>query len=347
MQRALRLARARKGLTHPNPTVGCVIVKDGKIISEANHERAGALHAEARALELAGERARGATVYVTLEPCNHFGKTPPCTEALIKAGVKRVVIATLDVNPIVCGAGVQRLKQAGIEVEVGICEEEAKELNEDFFTYIRENRPYITLKWAQSIDGSLATKSGESKWISSEKARAFTNALRAEASAVLVGSGTVIKDDPRLTVREVYVPKQPLRVVIDRSGRLTGSESIFSQEGEVLVFREGGKNISARSAEVYDMKNLSLGEVLKELRRRQIVHLLVEGGPKTIGWFLKEGFFDRVFVVISPKIIGEGLKIEGFITKELSQAIRLKTRRVHTLGEDIALELVKIPSHEL
>ncbi|MEN3034422.1 MAG: bifunctional diaminohydroxyphosphoribosylaminopyrimidine deaminase/5-amino-6-(5-phosphoribosylamino)uracil reductase RibD [Aquificaceae bacterium] len=346
MQRALRLARARKGLTHPNPTVGCVIVKDGKIISEANHEKAGALHAEAKALEIAGERARGSTVYVTLEPCNHFGRTPPCTEALIKAGVKRVVIATLDPNPIVCGKGVNRLKEAGIEIEIGVCESEARELNEDFFTYITQKRPYITLKWAQSVDGSLATKSGQSKWISSEKARAFTNTLRAQASAILVGSGTVIKDDPRLTVREIKLPRQPLRVVIDRSGRLNGSERIFQEEGKVLVFTQRDVNLSARSAEICYMENITLRGVLEELRKREVMHVFVEGGPRTLSWFLKDGLFDRIFVVIAPKIIGEGLRLGGFFSLELEKAIKLRTRRVHTLGEDVAIELVKIPSHE-
>lgn len=201
MELALRLARERKGLTHPNPTVGCVIVKDGKVIAQANHERAGLPHAEAKALSIAGESARGSTLYVTLEPCTHFGRTPPCVDAIIKAGVKRVVIATLDPNPLVSGKGVQRLKEAGIEVTVGVLEEEAKRLNEDFFTYITKGRPYITLKFAQSLDGSLATKDYHSKWISSEESRKYAHRLRAEASAVLVGINTVLRDNPSLTVR--------------------------------------------------------------------------------------------------------------------------------------------------
>ncbi|MDW8033326.1 MAG: bifunctional diaminohydroxyphosphoribosylaminopyrimidine deaminase/5-amino-6-(5-phosphoribosylamino)uracil reductase RibD, partial [Aquificaceae bacterium] len=168
MRRALELALLRKGLTHPNPTVGCVIVKEGKVVAEGYHERAGMPHAEAVALQRAGEKARGSTLYVNLEPCTHFGRTPPCTEAIIRAGVKRVVVATLDPNPLVSGKGVERLRRAGIEVSLGVLQEEAKRLNEDFFTYITLGRPYITLKWAQSIDGTMATTAGESKWISSE-----------------------------------------------------------------------------------------------------------------------------------------------------------------------------------
>ncbi|RME13010.1 MAG: bifunctional diaminohydroxyphosphoribosylaminopyrimidine deaminase/5-amino-6-(5-phosphoribosylamino)uracil reductase RibD, partial [Aquificota bacterium] len=169
MKRALELALLRKGLTHPNPAVGCVIVKEGEIVAEGYHERAGMPHAEVVALERAGERAKDATLYVTLEPCTHFGRTPPCTDAIIKAGIKRVVVATLDPNPLVSGRGVERLRNAGIEVQVGVLEEEAKRLNEDFFTYITQKRPYITLKWAQSVDGSLATRTGDSQWITSEE----------------------------------------------------------------------------------------------------------------------------------------------------------------------------------
>ncbi|MDW8097261.1 MAG: bifunctional diaminohydroxyphosphoribosylaminopyrimidine deaminase/5-amino-6-(5-phosphoribosylamino)uracil reductase RibD, partial [Aquificaceae bacterium] len=201
MRRALELALQRKGLTHPNPTVGCVVVKDGRIVGEGYHERAGMPHAEVVALQRAGEKARGATLYVTLEPCTHFGRTPPCTDAILKAGVKRVFVATLDPNPLVSGAGVERLRRAGLEVSVGLLQEEARRINEDFFTYISLKRPYITLKWAQSVDGTLATHAGHSKWISSEESRAFAHRLRAEATAVLVGINTALRDDPELTVR--------------------------------------------------------------------------------------------------------------------------------------------------
>jgi pyrimidine deaminase RibD-like protein/uncharacterized protein (DUF302 family) len=217
MELALRLAQERKGLTHPNPTVGCVIVKEGKVIAQANHERAGLPHAEAKALSIAGESAKGSTLYVTLEPCTHFGRTPPCVDAIIKAGVKRVVIATLDQNPLVSGKGVQRLKEAGIEVQVGVLEEEAKRLNEDFFTYITKGRPYITLKFAQSLDGSLATKDYHSKWISSEESRKYAHRLRAEASAVLVGINTVLRDNPSLTVRAFEWERNPTRIVWTQS----------------------------------------------------------------------------------------------------------------------------------
>lgn len=352
MKRALELALLRKGLTHPNPTVGCVIVKDGEVVAEGYHERAGMPHAEVVALEKAGQKAIGATMYVTLEPCTHFGRTPPCTDAIIRAGLKRVVVATLDPNPLVSGKGVERLRRAGIEVDVGVLEEEARRLNEDFFTYITQKRPYITLKWAQSIDGSLATRTGDSKWITSEESRQFAHRLRAEATAVLVGIGTVLKDNPQLTVRAFHWERQPVRVVLDPHLRIPeDSQLLNTQEAPTIIFtasekKEKIKELEGRGVRVLfaPLKEggLDLKEVLRELYFLEVMHLLVEGGPLTLTSFLKEGLFDRLWVFVGPLLVGEGKRIGDIGVEFLKDALRLKLREVKRFGEDVALEYVKV-----
>lgn len=351
MKRALELALLRKGLTHPNPTVGCVIVKDGEIVGEGYHERAGMPHAEVVALEKAGEKARGSTMYVTLEPCTHFGRTPPCTDAIIRAGLRRVVIATLDPNPLVSGKGVERLKSAGIEVEVGVLEEEARRLNEDFFTYITQKRPYITLKWAQSVDGSLATRTGDSRWITSEEARNFSHRLRAEATAVLVGISTALRDNPRLTVRAFTWERQPLRVVLDPELRISeDSQLLNTQEAPTIIFTASEKKEKIKWLEDRGVRvlfapvregKLDLREVLRELYFLEVMHLLVEGGPLTLTSFIKENLFDRLWVFVGPVLIGEGKRIGDIGVEFLKDARRLKLREVKKFGEDVALEYVK------
>ncbi len=351
MRMALDLARERKGLTHPNPTVGCVIVKDGRIVAKANHERAGSPHAEAKALELAGEEAKGSTLYVTLEPCTHFGKTPPCTDAIIKAGVKRVVITVLDPNPIVGGKGVEKLKRHGIEVDVGLLEEQAKELNEDFFTYITQKRPYITLKFAQSVDGKTALENGESKWITSQESRKHAHTLRREATAVLVGINTVLRDDPLLTIRHVKSEKQPIRVVLDPNLKIPFSAKLVKDKSAktlIITAKEDREKIRALEKEGVEVLmapvkegRLDLHEVLRELYFKEIMHILVEGGSITSTSFVREGLFDRVWVYVAPILIGKGKTLGDIGIGSLSQAPRLKLRRVQTLEEDIAIEYVR------
>ncbi|MEN3028994.1 MAG: bifunctional diaminohydroxyphosphoribosylaminopyrimidine deaminase/5-amino-6-(5-phosphoribosylamino)uracil reductase RibD [Aquificaceae bacterium] len=348
MKRALELALLRKGLTHPNPTVGCVIVKDGQVVAEGYHERAGMPHAEAVALERAGERARGSTLYVTLEPCAHFGRTPPCTDAIIRAGVKRVVVATLDPNPLVSGRGVERLRKAGIEVSVGVLQEEARKLNEDFFTYITLGRPYITLKWAQSIDGTMATTAGESKWISSEESRAFAHRLRAEASAVLVGVNTALRDDPELTVRAFEWERQPLRIVLDPQLRIRkGLRLLKDRRAQTLVVtaieeRDRIETLQELGVRVIvaplEGGELNLREVLRELYFMEVMHLLVEGGAITLTSFMKAGLFDRLWVFVAPLLLGEGKRIGDLKISSLERAKRLKLRELKRFGEDLALE---------
>ncbi len=348
MKIALSLAERRKGLTHPNPTVGCVIVKDGKVVGRGYHERAGKPHAEVVALQEAGEKARGSTVYVTLEPCSHYGKTPPCSDALIKAGVKEVFVALQDPNPLVSGKGINRLKEAGIKVYVGLCEEEARRLNEDFFLYIREKRPYITLKMAQSIDGRFATLTGDSKWITSEESRRLAHKLRAEASAILVGVGTVISDDPQLTVRHVKTDKQPLKVILDPNLDTPLSSKVF-KEGRTIIFtsrREVEEIKKLNDVEVINLELVNgafdLQEVVRKLYEREVMHLMVEGGGYTITSFLRAGLFDRVCVFQAPKFIGKGKGVGDLGVRRVSESITLKLREFKQLSSDVYLEYVRI-----
>lgn len=347
MRLALELAKKQKGYTHPNPTVGAVVVKEGKVVGLGYHERAGKPHAEVIAINQAGDKAKGATLYVTLEPCTHYGRTPPCTNLIIEKGIKRVVVATLDPNPVVSGKGVERLKNAGIEVEVGVLEKEAKELNEDFFTYITQRRPYVTLKWAQTLDGKLATLMGDSKWISSFESRKLAHLLRREATAVLVGVNTVIKDDPELTVRYLPTQRQPLRVVLDPNLRIPLNSKVLDQSvAKTLVITSKGqsekvKALKERGVEVLQLENISIPNILKALYEREVMHLLVEGGPKTLSSFLKEKIFDRICVFVAPKIMGEGLSFEGLGIKKIEESLKLKKRKSLNLGEDLYLEYAK------
>jgi len=344
MKLALSLAKKRKGYTHPNPTVGAVVVKEGKIIGLGYHERAGKPHAEVVALKQAGKRAEGSTLYVTLEPCTHFGRTPPCTNTIIKSGVKRVVVATLDPNPLMSGKGVQRLKSAGIEVDVGVCEEEARELNEDFFTYISKERPYVTLKWAQTIDGKLATLSGSSKWITSEESRKLAHLLRREATAVLVGVNTVIKDDPQLTVRHVPTEKQPIRIILDPDLKIPLNAKVLDTKETstiVITSKENDKleEIKKKGAEVLILKEFNLKTLMKKLKELEIMHLMVEGGAQTLTSFIKEGLFDRVVVFIAPKIMGEGISIGDLEVQKVEECVKLRRKEVRKLDEDTVLFL--------
>ncbi len=356
MEEAIKLAKRRKGLTHPNPTVGAVIVKDGKIIGKGFHKKAGMPHAEREAIKDALEKGydiKGSTMYVTLEPCCHYGRTPPCTEAIIDSRIKRVIVATLDPNPQVAGKGIQILKEKGIQVEVGVLEEEAKELNGDFFVYIKEKRPFVHLKIAQSLDGKIATYTGSSKWITGEKARKFAHLLRKEASAVLIGVGTALKDNPSLTVRHIKTEKQPLRVLIDKELKTPLNFNIFDNEAPTIVITseraERGKleNLKKKGIKVKVLplkeERFDIKDILKELYKEEVVHLLVEGGKGIITDFIKADLFDKVSLFIAPKIIGEeGISSIGKLSiADIKDALLLKKRKVKSLGEDLYIELVR------
>lgn len=339
MAHALQLAARGLYTTSPNPRVGCVIVQDGRVVGEGWHERAGTPHAEVHALKAAGEAARGATVYVTLEPCSHHGRTPPCAEALINAGVGRVVAAMADPNPLVAGGGISMLTLAGIRADVGLMGAEARALNPGFISRMTQQRPWVRLKTASTLDGKTALANGASQWITGEAARADVQRLRARACAILTGIGTVKADDPRLTVREVATPRQPLRVIVD--SRLETPAGARILEGEkVLVFsaREG----ELANAEVLAMKNthgkVDLPKMLEELARRGVNELHVEAGFRLNGSLVREGCVDEFLIYLNPSFVGEG---QGMLDlpplPSLEERPRLRLLSLERVGEDLRL----------
>jgi len=353
MFRALELASRGLGRTRPNPVVGAVVVKGGQVVGEGFHRKAGTPHAEIIALQQAGERARGAEIYVSLEPCCHYGLTPPCTESLIKAGVKRVVAATLDPNPLVAGKGLSRLKEAGIEVVVGVLKEDADRLNEAFFKYIQKKRPFVTMKTAMTLDGKIASCTGDSRWISSEPSREFVHRLRNTYDAVMVGIGTVLADDPQLNTRlEVKDRQDPIRVVIDGGLELPINSRIVqsSREQKTLVFA----NCSCDQMKVSELEEygveviqldgegplLSLPEVLDELGKRNICSLLLEGGAELNSAMLENRLVDKVHWFIAPKIIGGKTApgpVGGAGRELMKQALELRDGKWETIGPDCLL----------
>lgn len=331
MRRAIELSRG--GFPAPNPHVGCVIAQGEQVVGEGFHTHAGAPHAEAVALAQAGEKARGADVYVTLEPCNHQGRTPPCSEALVAAGVASVTIACLDPNPKADG-GVERLQAAGIPVQIGVLKEEAAAANEQFLTAVSRGWPLVVGKVAMSLDGRVALSSGESKWITSEAARAEGHRLRAECGAVLVGRNTVVKDEPLLTARIEGLVNQPVRIVLDPNSALTGLERIFGNEAPTWhvvkhPFRED--QIQApMNAGVVDLPAL-----LKEFYSRGLTGLLIEGGPITIGHFVRQGLIDRLEIFMAPKVLGAGPSWNEIGVGQLADAPLYRLMNVQQLGPDL------------
>ncbi len=313
MAEALRLAENGLFTTTPNPRVGCVIVRDGEIVGTGWHEKAGGPHAEVLALAAAGARARGATAYVSLEPCSHHGRTPPCAEALIAAGVARVVAAMQDLNALVAGAGFSRLRAAGIEVESGLMQDEAQALNVGFVSRMRRGLPWVRMKIAASLDGRTALANGASQWITGPEARRDGHAWRARACAVLTGIGTVMDDDPRLNVREVETARQPLKVVVDSRLQLQPAARLL-QSGKVLVATAaesapGRSALEDRGAEVLVLPNaqgkVDLAELMRELARREMNEVHVEAGNKLNGSLLREALVDELLLYLAPCILGD------------------------------------------
>lgn len=347
MARALQLAERGLWTTSPNPRVGCVLVREGEIVAEGWHERAGEPHAEVHALRAAGELARGATAYVTLEPCSHHGRTPPCAEALIGAGVSRVVAAMRDPNPLVAGNGLAMLQAAGIETACGLLENEARELNIGFVARMTRGRPWLRLKAAASLDGKTALNNGISQWITGPEARRDGHRWRARACAILTGIGTVRDDDPQLSVREVDTPRQPLRVVVDSKLEIPLTAKIL-RGGPVLVAaavddEKRANLLRATGAEVVVLPNphgkVELSGLLEELGRRGINEVHVEAGFKLNGSLLREGLVDELLLYLAPCLIGHdasGL----FNLPELASLDgkhRLQVRDLRQIGEDIRL----------
>jgi diaminohydroxyphosphoribosylaminopyrimidine deaminase/5-amino-6-(5-phosphoribosylamino)uracil reductase len=314
MQRAFELAAKGRCTTQPNPRVGCVIAKDQRIVGEGWHQRAGEPHAEGFALREAGDRARGATAYVTLEPCNHHGRTPPCSEALVTAGVAKVIYASGDPNPRVDGSGAARLRAAGIDVASGLLAAQGEELNRGFFSRMRRGRPWLRLKLGASLDGRTALANGESQWITSPEARHDVQLWRAESAAILTTSATVLADDPRLDVRELEVERQPLRVLLDAERRVPAQAKIFSGPGHTVRFvREDAYRTPARSDEARHREvaiagdasqGLSLPVVLAWLGAAEINELWTEVGPTLAGRLLTLGLVDEWVLYLAPKLLG-------------------------------------------
>jgi len=347
MARALQLAERGLWTTSPNPRVGCVLVRDGEIVGEGWHEKAGEPHAEVHALRAAGDKARGATAYVTLEPCSHYGRTPPCAEALIAAGISRVVAAMVDPNPLVAGQGLALLQAAGIATASGLLETEARELNIGFVSRMTRGRPWLRLKAAASLDGKTALNNGVSQWITGSAARRDGHAWRARACAILTGIGTVRDDDPQLLVRDVETSRQPLRVIVDSRFEIPLTARIL-QHGPVMVVGalENAEKIQMlRSAGnfVEILKNpagkVDLKALLELLARRGINEVHAEAGFKLNGSLLREGLVDELLLYLAPCLIGHeasGLfNLPGLTT--LDDRRRLQIRDLRQVGEDIRL----------
>lgn len=347
MAQALNLAARGLNTTSPNPRVGCLIVQGDKPVSLGWHERAGEPHAEVHALQRAGEQARGATVYVTLEPCSHFGRTPPCADALIAAGVARVVCASQDPNPKVAGQGIARLRAAGIEVECGLMESEAVALNIGFYSRMERGLPWVRSKIAASLDGRTALNNGTSKWITGAAARQDVQHWRARSCAVLTGVGTILSDDPQLNVRGFATPRQPLRVVLDSQLRLPTSAKLL-QGGGVLVYTvsRDAERIAAlqqAGAEVVTLREqagqVNLAEALRDLAVRGMNEVLVEAGRTLNGALFRAGLVDELLLYLAPQLLGDvarGMVAVGELTA-LDERIELAWQDVRHVGTDLRL----------
>ena len=351
MDLAMKLALKAKGKTSPNPAVGALVVKQGRIIGKGFHEKAGLAHAEIIALDEAGKNSKGATLYVTLEPCAHFGRTPPCVDRIIKSGVKEVVIGMVDPNPLNNGKGINILKQQGIKVKVGALEDSLKKINEAFIKYITKRTPFVTVKVAQSLDGKIATRSGDSKWITSDKSRGIAHRMRAEYDAIMVGVNTVLRDNPKLNVW--FSHKQPIKIVVDSQLSTPSDSSIFLGNSKVIIVtvaaRPGqeteNRKILSQKATIVEVKEksgqINLKSMMKKLARLEITNILVEGGGMLIGSLFDEKLVDKILFFVSPKIIGGKEAISSVMGKGISradEAIKLKNVSLRHFGEDFLVE---------
>jgi diaminohydroxyphosphoribosylaminopyrimidine deaminase/5-amino-6-(5-phosphoribosylamino)uracil reductase len=349
MNLALNLASRTLGQTSPNPAVGAVLVKDNQIIGMGAHLKAGEPHAEVHAIRMAGEKAKAATLYVTLEPCSHFGKTPPCADLIVKTGIKKVVIATTDPNPQVAGKGIEKLKKAGIEVEVGLLQQEARELNKVFFYHIQTGLPYVTLKTAISLDGKTATVSGESKWITGEEARADVHRFRHQHDGILVGVNTVLADNPSLTTRLPGGGKNPVRIVLDTHLRTPLTKTIVTEKCAPTWIITGSDVDREREAAFQqlgvqiikmDHPQISIKEMLAALGKRGITSLFVEGGAEVHGSFLREQAFQQLISYIAPKLLGGKLAPTAFGgpgIEKIADAVSLQIKQVDLIGQDVRI----------
>ena len=361
MQVALELAEKGIGRVEPNPMVGAVMVKDGKVVGQGHHEYFGGPHAEVCVLEEAGSSSRGATLYVTLEPCAHHGKTSPCVERLIEAGIKRVVMATMDPNPETKSKGADKLRQAGIEVVTGVMAEEAGKLNAPFFKLMTVGLPYVTAKWAMSLDGKTATHTGDSQWISSQESREYAHKVRSQVDMMVVGIGTVLRDDPLLTCRHHEGGRNPKRLVMDTRARLPLDSQLVRtiSESEVVVAAthhapaERLDKLSKAGCRLMIVEGrgskVDPVELMMLLGKEKITNILVEGGGILMASFFEEGLVDKVMAFISPKIIGGGeasMPVLGIGADKVEDALALKDVSTRVFGEDVLIEGIVPHTHK-
>ena len=354
MRLAIRLAKKARGRTSPNPLVGALVVKEGEVVGKGFHQKAGEPHAEINAINNAGGKARGGELYINLEPCNRYGRTPPCTKTIIDSGIKRVFVGMEDPNEVVAGSGIQCLKDNGIYVQTGILREECQRLNETYIKYITEKRPFVILKSAASLDGKIATRVGDTRWITNEKSRAFLHRLRNDVDGILVGIGTIMADDPELTTRlNGRRGKDPVRIVVDSKLRIMLRAKVLNPESKAgtiiatteLAHKEKIKKLEELGARVLIVgskeNRVDLRELMYELGKLEITSLLIEGGAEINASSLGSGIVDKVLFFYAPKIIG-GADALGMVggegVEKLHDAINLKNIRVRRLGDDILVE---------
>jgi len=354
MTQALSLARLALGQVSPNPAVGAVVVKDGEVVGQGYTQPPGSWHAEVMALKQAGEKARGSVMYVTLEPCCHYGRTPPCTQAIITAGISEVQLAMLDPNPLVSGRGVDELEREGIRTYVGEHEGEAREINEAYTKYITTGLPFVTTKFAVSLDGKIATRTGDSKWISGEESRKYVHCLRYTSDAIMTGVNTVLADDPQLTARcggsGGTARKQPLRVIVDGWGRTPSTARIFRKPGDVLLALgqisepEKKEALAQTGAELLEVPSeegmVDLAQLLKVLGEREITSVLVEGGGVLLGSLFDQRLVDKVIAFIAPIILGgeeAKMAVVGKGVDRVMDAIKLERVNVEKFGQDLMI----------
>jgi len=351
MRKVLRLAEKGRGRTSPNPLVGAILVKNGKVVGEGYHARAGEAHAEIIALQRARERAQKATLYINLEPCTHYGKTPPCAPQVIRAGVKNVVIGMEDPNPLVRGKGIKTLKKAGLNVRAGILERECRRLNEAFSKYIRAKEPFVILKVAATLDGKIATREGDSKWISGDASRRFVHRLRDEVDGVLVGIGTVLRDDPLLTTR-INGGRDPYRIVLDSRLKIPEEAKVVGDSPTKLIIvatesapKDKIERLEMRGVRVLTLESkegrIDLKSCLSKLGEMGMMSVMVEGGNQVNGSFFDESLIDKLLLFLSPRLIGDpeaaGI-FGGRGVSKLPEAVPLREMKARRIGEDILLE---------
>lgn len=358
MLRAIELAKRGIGKVNPNPLVGAVVVKDNEIVGEGWHKKYGEAHAEVHALEMAGDKAKGATIYVSLEPCSHFGKTPPCAKKIIESGIKRCVVAILDPNPLVSGKGIEILKAAGIEVEIGLLEKEAFELNRVFFKYIKEEEAFLFLKCGITLDGKIATRSGSSKWITNESARKKVQDLRTKYTGIMVGINTVLKDNPNLNSRKENGEdvRDPYRIVIDPELEIKTDAKLLHFNDNKAIIITSDKNRDSNIEKIKEFENLGayliylegkdfkIKEILKKLAEIKIDSVILEGGSYLISKAFKENAIDGGEIFIAPKIVGDNKAlsfVQGFDFEDINSVFKLPNPKFNMYEDNVSIEFYR------